>query len=84
MTVMSVLLGIWLATGLGGGVLFADYFNQFRLLGSGFPLGFWIAHQGSIMIFVLLILMYCLVMNRLDRKHHHQLDEIRRRGDTHS
>ncbi|MBO6575966.1 MAG: DUF4212 domain-containing protein [Rhodothermales bacterium] len=65
--IMSVLLLIWAAVGLGAGVLFADYLNQWSL--GGYPLGFWFAQQGSIMTFVVLILVYALAMNRLDKRH---------------
>jgi len=67
--VMLVLLLIWGAAGLGCGVLFADSLNEFHLPGTGYPLGFWFAQQGSIIIFVFLILIYALIMNRLDRSH---------------
>jgi putative solute:sodium symporter small subunit len=73
---MAVLLVIWAAAGLGCGVLFADVLNGFRL--GGFPLGFWFAQQGSIIVFVLLILAYGLIMNRLDARHHRELERIRR------
>jgi len=73
---MAVLLVIWAAAGLGCGVLFADVLNGFRL--GGFPLGFWFAQQGSIIVFVLLILAYGLMMNRLDARHHRELERIRR------
>ena len=68
-----VLLGIWAVTGLGCGILVADYLNAVRLPGTGYPLGFWFAQQGSIVIFVLLILVYCIFMNRLDSRHHREL-----------
>ena len=70
---MAALIFIWAAAGLGAGVLFADWLNTYRLIGTGFPLGFWFAHQGSIVIFVALILLYCILMNRLDD--HHQKDK---------
>ena len=70
---MLILLVVWAAGGLGAGILIADWLNQFQLFGSGYPLGFWFAHQGSIIIFVLLILVYCLVMNRLDARHHQEI-----------
>lgn len=76
--IMAVLLSIWAAVGLGGGVLFADLLNRYRL--GGFPLGFWCAQQGSILVFVLLILAYCLLLNRLDARHHEELDQIRSRS----
>ena len=76
LTVMTVLLVLWAAAGLGCGVLFADTLNGVRL--GGFPLGFWFAQQGSILVFVLLILAYALILNRLDAQHHAELQEIRR------
>ena len=63
-TIMVVLLAIWAFVGLGCGVLFADWLNQFKL--GGFPLGFWFAQQGSIIVFIILILVYAILLNRLD------------------
>jgi putative solute:sodium symporter small subunit len=40
----------------------------------GFPLGFWFAQQGSILVFVVLILIYALAMSRLDRQHHEEIE----------
>ena len=72
---MIVLLVIWAFVGLGCGVLLADWLNRFHI--GGFPLGFWFAQQGSIVVFVLLILTYAVVMNRLDRAHHEELRRLR-------
>ena len=78
--IMVVLLAVWAVAGLGCGVLFADSLNRFRI--GGFPLGFWFAQQGSILIFVLLILIYGLLLNRLDARHHEELQHLRgSRGD---
>lgn len=66
---MLILLFVWAAAGLGCGILFADTLNQYKLPGTGYPLGFWFAQQGSIIVFVFLILIYALIMNRLDRTH---------------
>jgi len=66
--VMGVLLLIWFSVGLGCGVLLADWLNQFSPF--GVPLGFWFAQQGSIATFVVLIFVYAIVMNRLDRRFH--------------
>jgi putative solute:sodium symporter small subunit len=74
---MIALLSVWAAVGLGAGVLFADRLNAYTLPGTGFPLGFWFAHQGSIIAFVLLILTYCLLMNRLDQQHHRETRQHR-------
>ena len=65
---MIGLLIVWAFAGLGCGILWADFLNQWSLFGTGYPLGFWFAQQGSILIFVLLILIYAVTMNRLDRR----------------
>lgn len=70
---MLSLLVIWAVAGLGCGVLFAEELNAFRI--GGYPVGFWFAQQGSIVVFVLLILVYCLMMNRLEDKHRKELLE---------
>lgn len=62
------LLAVWAFAGLGCGILFADQLNAYKI--GGYPLGFWFAQQGSIIVFVLLILVFCLVMNKRDAKHH--------------
>jgi putative solute:sodium symporter small subunit len=77
---MAILLVIWAFVSLGCGVLFADWLNQFRLPGTGFPLGFWFAQQGSIIVFVILILVYCVKMNRLDDQHHRDVERLQREG----
>ncbi len=77
-----VLLAIWAAVGLGCGVLLAEQLNRYKLPGTGFPLGFWFAQQGSIIVFVLLILVYCILLNRLDAQHHKELDQLKSRGES--
>lgn len=64
---MAVLLTVWAVVGLGCGVLFVDSLNGMTV--GGFPLGFWFAQQGSIISFVLLIFVYALGMNWLDRRY---------------
>jgi putative solute:sodium symporter small subunit len=77
--VMAVLLTLWAAVGLGCGVLFADVLNHYRL--GGFPLGFWFAQQGSILTFVVLILVYALFLSRLDARHHREIERLRALSD---
>lgn len=67
--ILGVLLAVWFAVSLGGGVLFADELDHIRIPGTGFKLGFWLAQQGSIYVFVALIFVYVALMNRLDRRH---------------
>ena len=76
--VMCACLVVWAMAGLGCGVLFAEPLNEFSL--GGLPLGFWFAQQGSILVFVLLILVYGLALNRLDAEHHRELERIRASG----
>ena len=75
MLIMGVLLIIWAVVGLGCGVLLADRLNHFAL--GGFPLGFWFAQQGSIIVFILLILAYSILLNRLDARHAQELQSYR-------
>lgn len=63
------LLAVWFAVSFGAGILLVDQLNRIRIPGTGFPLGFWFAQQGSIYVFVLLIFVYVRRMNRLDREH---------------
>jgi putative solute:sodium symporter small subunit len=65
---LSVLLSIWFLVSFGAGILFATPLNAIRIPGTGFPLGFWFAQQGSIYVFVVLIFVYVALMNRLDRE----------------
>jgi putative solute:sodium symporter small subunit len=59
------LLAVWFIVSYGCGILLADWLDQFKF--AGFKLGFWFAQQGSIYVFVILILIYVKLMNRLDR-----------------
>lgn len=65
---LLLLLAVWFIVSFGFGILLVDWLNQFKLPGSGFKLGFWFAQQGSIYTFVVLILVYVWLMNRLDRR----------------
>jgi putative solute:sodium symporter small subunit len=65
---LGVLLTLWFAVSFGAGILFAGTLNTVRIPGTGFPLGFWFAQQGSIYAFVVLIFVYVWLMNRLDRE----------------
>ena len=49
------------------GIVLVDELNSFKL--GGFKLGFWFAQQGSIYFFVLIIIIYIGLMNRLDKKY---------------
>jgi len=74
--IVGVLLAIWFLVGAVLAIFLVRPLNGVRL--GGFPLGFWIAHQGAIYVFIGLILIYCLLMEREDSKFH--VEERRRRG----
>ncbi len=78
--IMLALLLLWSLAGVVAGVLAADWLNRFMLPGTGIPLGFWFAQQGSIIAFVFLILAYCILMNRLDRRHHLEMEQAKGNG----
>ncbi|HEX2891685.1 DUF4212 domain-containing protein [Vineibacter terrae] len=58
------LVGVWFVAAFVVH-LAAPVFNQVRLL--GFPLGFYIAAQGSLMVFVLLLAVFVVCQDRIDR-----------------
>ena len=65
------LLAVWFFVSFGMGILLVDVLDNFRIF--GFKLGFWMAQQGSIFCFVVLIFVYVYRMNKLD--HQYDMDE---------
>lgn len=65
-------LAVWFLVSYGFGIVLVEPLNTIRV--GGFPLGFWFAQQGSILVFLVLIFFYAWRMNTLDR--HFGLDEI--------
>jgi len=66
LTYVSILLSIWFLVSYVFGILAVDSLDTIRFF--GFKLGFWFAQQGSIIVFVLLIVVYVKLMNNLDRE----------------
>ena len=64
---MLSLLAVWFVVSFGFGILLVDQLNSVRFF--GFKLGFWFAQQGSMYIFVLLIIWFVRSMNRIDRRY---------------
>ena len=60
------LLVIWFVVGYLLSIVFAPALNAFTFLGA--PLGFWMAQNGAIYVFVLLILVYAVRMNQMDKE----------------
>ena len=58
------LLAVWFTVSFGFGILLIEPLNNIVI--AGFPLGLWFAQQGSIFTFLIIILVYALVMDRID------------------
>ena len=72
---LIILLSIWFTVSFGAGILFVDQLNVIKI--GGFKLGFWFAQQGAIYTFVILILVYIRLMNKLDKKYgFHEEDSL--------
>jgi len=61
------LLIVWALVSLVFSILLVQPLNAIRL--GSVPLGFWMAQQGSILTFVVLIFIYAFQMDKLDRKY---------------
>ena len=62
---IGILLTVWFTASLGLGVLLAEPLN--RIWVGGFPLGFWFAQQGAILIFLVLLVVNAIAMDRIER-----------------
>ena len=67
LVIIIVHLTIWFFVSFVCGIMAVDQLDAVRL--GGFPLGFWFANQGSMIIFVILIYTYVRMMNKLDIKY---------------
>ncbi|MEB3218641.1 MAG: sodium/substrate symporter small subunit [Nostocales cyanobacterium 94392] len=61
------LLIVWATVSLVFSILLVQPLNTIRFF--GVPFGFWMAQQGSILVFVVLIFIYAVQMDKLDRKY---------------
>jgi putative solute:sodium symporter small subunit len=64
---IAALLAVWALVSYGFGIVLVEPLNRFQL--GGFPLGFWFAQQGAIYTFVVLIAVYAVAMDRIDRRY---------------
>ncbi|RIH81653.1 putative solute:sodium symporter small subunit [Meiothermus luteus] len=60
------LLIVWAVVSYGFGIVLVNVLNNIKL--GSLPLGFWFAHQGAIIIFVILIFIYAAQMNKIDQQ----------------
>jgi len=69
---LLVLLSIWFLVSYVAGIIYVEELNNIKI--GGFKLGFWIAQQGSIYVFVVLIFVYVRLMNKLDKDYNVEED----------
>ena len=65
--VIGISLVIWFICSFGMGIILRPAFSGIMV--GGADLGFWMAQNGSIYLFIILIVVYAKIMNRLDREH---------------
>lgn len=65
--IIILYLIVWAVVSYVCGIILVKPLNNFYL--GGFPLGFWFANQGSEVIFVIMIFVYCSFLNRLDKQY---------------
>jgi putative solute:sodium symporter small subunit len=65
------LLAAWLAINLAV-PWFARDLNGLRAF--GFPVGFWLAAEGALLLYLLLIVIYVVAMDRLEARYRDELD----------
>ena len=63
----TILLVIWFVVTYLISGLWASWLNQYSIL--GFPMGYYMAAQGSLAIFVVEIAVYAYLMNRKDEEY---------------
>lgn len=62
-----ILLAIWAGVSYGLGIILAPALNNISL--GQLPLGFWFAQQGAMFVFVILIFVYSVLMDGVDKEH---------------
>lgn len=71
-----ILLAIWFTVSFGCGILLRDWLDAFVPNIGNAPFGFWMAQQGAILSFIVLLIIYACAMNRLDAKYGYKEDEL--------
>ena len=80
--IVIALLSVWFFISFGCGILLVDALDNIRF--GGFKLGFWIAQQGSIFVFVALIYIYIYFMDKLDAKYNLETTRLEKSSEGYS
>lgn len=65
---LIIFLSIWFLASFGCGILFRTWLDENLPKIGNAPFGFWMAQQGSIIIFILILIAYSNVMAKLDKR----------------
>jgi putative solute:sodium symporter small subunit len=77
----AVLLLMWALVSFGATYFARDL--QVHVLG-GWPLGYWMAAQGAVLVFIAIVVVYGWAMNRLERQDADRaLDDAQSSADSH-
>lgn len=69
LNIVLSLLAVWFVAGFVCSIFLRKWLDaHFPPIGHA-PFGFWMSQQGSIITFILLLIVYRSLMNRLDAKH---------------
>jgi len=66
--IVCSILAVWAFVSYGCAILFRNWMDTNMPKIGNAPFGFWMAQQGSIICFVLLLLAYTFFMNKADEK----------------
>ncbi|HHY57481.1 MAG TPA: DUF4212 domain-containing protein [Chloroflexi bacterium] len=66
LTIIGILLAIWFVVSYLFAILFANILYNMPI--GQLPASFWFAQQGAIVTFVILIFVYCWIMDRVDKE----------------
>ena len=50
---------------------------------AGWPLGYWMAAQGAVLVFILIVVVYAMAMSRFERKDHSSAPVVPAPGQPH-
>ena len=64
--IVLFILILWFINSLFFGILVTEKLNTVSFL---YKFGFWYSQQGTIIVFIVLVLLYVFMMNSLDKKH---------------
>lgn len=73
------LLIIWAFVSLGCSILLVQPLNNIAI--GNLPLGFWMAQQGSIFVFVILIFVYAKQMDKIEARYKRRVEQRERSNE---